>query len=116
MNYDDDPDRRITEYCIRTGKALINPIADWTDDDVWEFLGTDPHCVLYDQGFTRCGCLGCPMGRYKNRMREFERWPYIKKLFLKAFVELIEARKAAGLDCENWKTPDDVMRWWIEDR
>ena len=116
LNYDDDPDRRITEYCIRTGKALINPLADWTEEDVWEFIRDEPHCCLYDEGFSRCGCLGCPMGGYKNRMKEMERWPYIRKLYLKSFEKLLKARKTEGLPCENWETPEDVMRWWLEDR
>ena len=28
---------------------------------------------------------------------------------------MIEFRRKKGLDCEIWKTPEDVMRWWTDD-
>lgn len=43
---------------------LLNPIVDWTDEDVWDFLDNIvkvPHCCLYDEGFKRIGCIGCPL-------------------------------------------------------
>ena len=59
LNYDDAPERRTIESCIRTGKMLLNPIIDWSDEDVWEFLNGNgiPHCCLYDEGFKRLGCI-----------------------------------------------------------
>ena len=44
-------------------KHLINPIIDWEDEDVWEFINQYeiPYCSLYDEGFARLGCIGCPM-------------------------------------------------------
>lgn len=115
LNYDDAQERRTIEYCIRTGKALINPIIDWEEEDVWEFLNGNgiPHCCLYDEGWKRLGCIGCPMGMRKKKDIEFERWPKYKALYLKAFARMLEARKKAGLPCENWKTPEDVMEWWM---
>ena len=38
MNMDNDPNRRLVEHCYRTTTTMINPIIDWTDSDVWEFL------------------------------------------------------------------------------
>lgn len=114
LNYDNDPDRRITEYCMRTGKAIENPIIDWTEEDVWEFLNANniPHCCLYDEGFSRLGCIGCPMGRAGNQRKEFDRWPAYEKLYKRSFEKMLVARKEAGLET-YWKTADDVMDWWI---
>lgn len=64
MNEDNDENRRLAEFCYRTQKMLLNPIVDWTDEDVWDFLDNIvnvPHCSLYDEGFKRIGCIGCPM-------------------------------------------------------
>lgn len=33
-NMDNDENRRMIEQCYRTQKTLINPIIDWTDDDI----------------------------------------------------------------------------------
>lgn len=38
MNMDNDENRRLVEHCYRTTMTMINPILDWTDSDVWEFL------------------------------------------------------------------------------
>ena len=103
------------EICYRTYKTLINPIIDWEDIDVWEFLNDVAkvdHCCLYDEGFTRLGCIGCPMGTHKRE--ELERWPKFKALYMKTFAKMLEARKAAGLPCEQWNNADDVMKWWLE--
>lgn len=117
LNYDNAEDRRMTEHCIRTGKVLINPIIDWEESDVWEFLNSNgiEHCSLYDEGFTRLGCIGCPMGRTKNILRQFERWPAYKELYLKAFARMIQARKDKGLDSHQWNTPEEVMEWWLKE-
>jgi phosphoadenosine phosphosulfate reductase len=117
LNYDNDPDRRVTEYCMRTGKPIENPIIDWTEEDVWEFLNGNsiPHCCLYDEGFTRLGCIGCPMGGGKKQQREFKRWPAYEKLYRRAFERMIARKKADGLPCE-WETADDVMKWWMQEK
>lgn len=55
LNDDNDESRRTVENCYRTRKVLVNPIVDWDDEDVWEFLNDVakvPHCELYDQGYT----------------------------------------------------------------
>lgn len=114
LNYDDNPDRRYSEFCMRTGKAILNPIIDWDEEDVWQFLNQNdiPHCCLYDEGFTRLGCIGCPMGRAKKQKQEFERWPKYRVLYMKAFKRMLEERARKGLDL-SWKDENDVMNWWL---
>jgi phosphoadenosine phosphosulfate reductase len=38
LNMDNDENRRFVERCYRTSTSLLNPIIDWTDDNVLEFL------------------------------------------------------------------------------
>ena len=115
LNYDNSNDHRMVDNCIRTGKVLVNPIIDWDEEDVWEFLNMNgiEHCCLYDEGFTRLGCIGCPMGNAKNQKKQFERWPAYEKLYLKAFERMIKIRKERGLNIEKWETPEAVMKWWL---
>ena len=118
LNYDNSEKHRMVEHCIRTGKALLNPIVDWDEEDVWEFLNGNgiEHCCLYDQGFQRLGCIGCPMGRAERMNRDFERWPEYERLYLRAFGRMIEERKKRGLTIERWETPEGVMKWWMYGR
>jgi hypothetical protein len=92
MNDDNDENRRTVEQCYRTRKTMVNPIVDWSDEDVWDFLNSNniPHCCLYDEGFTRLGCIGCPLAGKKNMERDFERWPKYKELYIRAFQRMID--------------------------
>jgi len=92
MNDDNDANRRTVEQCYRTRKTMVNPIVDWTDDDVWNFLNGNgiEHCSLYDEGFKRLGCIGCPLSGSKNMIRDFERWPKYKQMYINAFQKMID--------------------------
>lgn len=113
LNNDNDEARDFLESCYRRKATLINPIIDWEDEDVWEFIHKHniPYCELYDKGWKRLGCIGCPMGR--NQAEELERYPKYKNMYLMAFAKLIEYRKSKGYESYSWKTPEDVMNWWL---
>lgn len=116
LNDDNADTRRVVEQCYRTHKTIVNPIVDWLDEDVWEFLNNVakvPHCCLYDEGERRLGCIGCPMSRKKDIQRDFERWPKYKAMYLKAFEKMLQERNNKGLATEKWETAEDVMEWYI---
>ena len=116
MNDDNDESRRLVEQCFRTQKTLLNPIVDWTDDEVWEFLNEIakvPHCRLYDEGYTRIGCIGCPLGGYKQQLRDFERYPKFRALYVRAFDRMLERCRENGVPRYRWETGEDVMEWWL---
>lgn len=54
---DNDEDRKLFEACMQKGKRLVNPIIDWSDEDVWEYIRSRNinYCSLYDQGYKRLG-------------------------------------------------------------
>lgn len=93
LNLDNDAERRTVELCYRTRKTLINPIIDWTDEEVWEFLNEIvkvPHCSLYDEGFKRLGCIGCPLASDNARKKEFERYPKYKQAYIRAMQRMVD--------------------------
>lgn len=115
LNDDNDENRRFVEHCYRTRKTLVNPIVDWADQDVWEFLnhyGCDSN-PLYQCGFKRIGCIGCPMAG-KHRYFEFERYPRYKNLYIKTFDRMVKAREERELTNRAiWQTGNDVFKWWM---
>lgn len=74
--------------CIHGKESLlISPIIYWTEKDVWKFLNDVvrvPHCSLYDEGWHRIGCIGCPMSSHRQKMIENKRYPHIKRGWIKA--------------------------------
>ena len=113
-----DPDAATDELVAEAQAApykWLNPIIDWTDEDVWEFIKANnaPYCGLYDEGFKRLGCVGCPMAALREK--EFERWPKYKMAYMKAFEKMIERNKADGIESKGWETAEDVMAWWLRE-
>lgn len=116
LNLDNDVSRREVEQCYRTRKTLVNPIIDWLEEDVWEFIKTEnvPYCGLYGDitknysctGKKRLGCIGCPMNTKSKQ--EFVEYPQYKKLYIKAFDRMV--LRLVGSD---WKTGEEVFDWWV---
>jgi len=94
-NHDpDNPDQQMIHRCQTYARRHLNPIIDWTTAEVWEFIHeyNVPYCKLYDEGYKRLGCIGCPMGSVTARIREFERYPKYAEAYKRAFQRMIEVR------------------------
>ncbi|MGJ0847456.1 phosphoadenosine phosphosulfate reductase family protein [Tissierella praeacuta] len=111
---DNEERRMMIENCQIKGKYILNPIIDWTDEEVWSFikLRNLPYCELYDQGYSRLGCIGCPMQSPQQRAKEFERFQKHKRNYIKAFDRMLLEREKRGLETD-WKTGQEVFDWWL---
>lgn len=109
----DNPDQEMIHICQKKAQRILNPIIDWTDAEVWEFIKEFKvsYCHLYDEGFKRLGCIGCPMAG-KNKAKEFKRYPKIKEAYIRAFEKMIQERKKADLETE-WRNGQEVMDWYL---
>jgi len=112
LNADNDESRMMLENCQMKGSRVLNPIVDWTDEDVWEFLDyygckSNP---LYQEGFSRIGCVGCPMAG-NSRWFEFQRYPVYQDNYIKAFQRMLEANHFTT--AYTWETGQDVFSWWM---
>ena len=132
MNCDNDDSQIFVHRCLRTNSVMVNPIVDWTDDDVWEFLCHygievnplyavkqigDKYCPFGDK---RVGCIGCPMQNGKGMIVDFIRYPKYRDNYLRAFKRMQEKRKADGLplfgnDVYGEMTAREIMMWWVGD-
>ena len=115
LNNDNDEQRRLFESCELKGKRICNPIVDWTDRDVWDYIRSErlPMNPLYDMGFFRVGCIGCPVAG-KRRWMEFSIFPTYKQAYIRAFGRMLDVIHAEGISTK-WKTAGDVFSWWMED-
>ena len=132
LNHDNAESRAFVDHCYRTTSVMVNPIVDWTDKDVWEFLYH--YCVevnpLYEVkavgcaycpcGNSRIGCIVCPMQGYKGMIADLIKYPKYRNNYLRAFDRMIKRRERDGLpplcsaNGSKW-TAREVMMWWVGD-
>lgn len=120
LNNDNDDTRKLFEDCRLKAKRIRNPIIDWTDRDVWDYIEaerieTNP---LYGCGFHRVGCIGCQMAGRKGMQFEFARYPKYRDMYIRAFDHMLEERRWRGKMDGSWRmgtTGMDVFHWWIND-
>ena len=110
---DNVEDERDIRYCMQTESYICNPIIDWSDEDVWKFIKVKnlPYCKLYDQGYARLGCIGCPMGTTKQREEQFARFPKFADCYKRAFDKMLKTYPKDNPP--EWKNADEVFNWWI---
>ena len=110
---DNEKSRKEFETCTAKGKRIVNPIIDWQDEDVWEFTRKYnlPYNPLYDQGYNRVGCVGCPMGHHSAE--ELEKMPKYKNIYIRTFQRLLDDRRSSGLR-EPFESGEEYYLWWTE--
>ena len=83
----------VQEYDAAHGIVKFNPLADWTEDDVWAYIRDldVPYNALHDQGYRSIGCAPCTRPTVAGEDVRAGRW----------WWELQEAR-----ECGLHTTPD----------
>jgi|TARA_Y100000310_G_scaffold2707_1_gene3492 phosphoadenosine phosphosulfate reductase len=103
-------------------KWFVRPILNFDDDDVWAYITSRglPYLSLYDQGFTRVGCVLCPFSRKVEREIEF--FPKIAANWLRVCGRIVEDRQSrdglykdgSGREYkQNFATKEELFAWWI---
>ena len=117
LSNDNDEDRRLFESCQLKGKRVVNPIVDWKTDDVLDYIEAEhiPMNPLYGCGFSRVGCIGCPMAGKAGREAEFAMFPKFKAAYIRAFDTMLITRIERGMEAYYWQSGVDVFHWWMED-
>lgn len=93
-------------------KILVSPIIYWTEKDVWEFLNAQkiPHCGLYDKGYTRIGCICCPMSSQKQKLREILDFPHVRRNWENTIEWLMNNK---WTKTQKMQTKELAFKWWI---
>lgn len=115
LSNDNDERRRTVEHCMAKREMCVNPILDWTDAQAFDYFWNECkiHNPLYEVGFYRVGCIGCPLSSRRNRLREFKRWPKYRDAYIRAFDKMLAMQRARGKE-PGWKDADEVFEWWMD--
>lgn len=98
---------------------ICQPIYMWTDSEIWQFIEDREmkYNPLYDKGYTRIGCIGCPMNT--NQVKDLEKYPKIKQNYINAFQRLAEKMQADKNSrkkyAKEWTSGEAIYKWWVND-
>ena len=111
--FDNDDVQASMQRCNTRGKLVVNPLFYWTWADLWDFICDRkmPYCSLYNEGFDRLGCIGCPMAGENGRKMEFSRWPKFRGAYSRATQRVINAGGFSKLTALGMSAEEIVERW-----
>lgn len=66
----------MVEWDEVNGLIKVNPLADWTNDQVWEYIHANkvPYNPLHDKGFVSIGCQPCTRAIMPGEDQRAGRW------------------------------------------
>jgi len=104
-------------------KRFLRPILGFDNYDVWQYIRENqlPYCSLYDEGFTRIGCVLCPFTLEIDREEKY--FPKIVANWKRACDRIVEATKARGYRTltgkpikHRFETGEELYYWWTRKR
>lgn len=107
--------RQQVESAHHDSTKFVHVIHKWSTADVWQYIHENnlPYCKLYDEGFSRIGCVLCPFQSAEKTTRDLNRFPAIADYYRRA------CRKSFAVNHDilrNWTSGDDMFDWWITKR
>ena len=111
----DDDNCKFIQEAKKNKDMICNPIYHWTDDDVWNFIEDRgiKYNPLYNMGFKRVGCVGCPLASKEERELEFTLFPQYKANYIKAFDLMDKSDRDEGTVLSN--SGEEIFLWWMQD-
>ncbi len=106
--------REYEQSTICKTKWFVNPILEWSTQDVWDYIKKHslPCCSLYDQGYTRIGCIMYPLQGSEGMIKDANQYPHHYRAFLNTFRKMLTIKRE-NKSPYQWKNAEDVMYWWI---
>jgi len=116
--------RRPVEQCFRDNtKTYINPIVEWTDEELWEYIDAEgiPVCEGYRRGKKRYGCIGCPKMGAKKMMEDFLEYPKYYDRFMRIFEKAWPvthrlSQRTGKARKLIFNSAQEMMDWWLNEK
>ena len=102
--------------------VCVCPVVYWTDAQIWEYIRANrlPYCELYDEGWTRLGCVACPLKSERQQESDFRRWPHYEKMWKRSVIanwekwkDVPNSKTGEPRFHARFKTGEEFWHWWL---
>lgn len=104
-----------TVECLQgKDKLTVNPILEWSEQDVWDLIHAYelPVNPLYIKGYSRVGCLFCPMSNIKSIRLDVGNYPKYYQAFLR-LIHRIRAKNIQEHGYDYYEDLTDEEAFWV---
>ena len=119
FHFDNAEEVKETTACYTKKYFIVNPIAYWSDNYLWEFIRSE-HIEVnprYAEGFSRVGCIGCPFCPIKAKLEDLKRYPKYRDRYIRLCNDILTERARCGWDMRNApKNGEEFFENWLYDR
>jgi phosphoadenosine phosphosulfate reductase len=106
-------DQETITSCIKgKDKIMLSPILNWSTSDVWNFIRSRKleYCELYSQGYSRIGCMFCPLSSAKMKYLDRKNYPKVEKQIKLSIAELVKN----GFGDQLKGDVNNIFNWWVQ--
>ena len=98
----------------RSRRVHVRPLSNWDAESLWDFIHIEKlvYPNLYDEGFHRLGCVGCPLATRYSREREMNRWPYIGEKWV-ALAKHYYLSRNKTQKWDNFESFEEFFNVWM---
>jgi len=108
------------DYCLiekhrkYPNTSWMLPIVTWDNPEVWEYIKLNNlrYCSLYNEGYTRLGCVLCPFESPAATQKNINRFPRIANNWKRAFERYYQIRIDRGTPLP-YDSAQEFWEWWI---
>lgn len=109
--------RKMVHFNNRNNQIWYSPLLNWKEWEIWEYIEENnlQYPIIYDQGFSRVGCVICPFHRFKEIEKYKHQWPKFYKAFEIAMKKLWDT-KSGRIDNKPWpeSTFEEFLSNWYK--
>jgi phosphoadenosine phosphosulfate reductase len=106
---------RINVFKKGKKRIIYSPIFYFNEGDVWDYIDDRklPYSSLYDEGFSRIGCVICPFACRKGVIEKYKnRWSNIYEIFERVVAECFEKDRKFYEDRGIFSAKEYLQLWY----
>lgn len=102
-------------HIVPDDKMMVSPLYFWSEKHIWDYIKEHnlQYPILYDLGWSRVGCMFCPMSRVGEKKLELQRYPKVAQKFIDSIDYIV---RNYGYADKYTDDPVAIFHWWIQNK